>query len=188
MESSDEVTFFNGHSGKLMDYYRQFFNSVSEDQLISDPVTAFSDLITSSGNLILVHNTYVTGKIINALNRRPDTWWCLCPGSNLYIEKKMPPADLFAAEGCNIVIGTDSLSSNSSLSIIKELKTIQEYWPSFSLETLIAWATMNGARALGEESQFGSIEHGKKPGLVLLKNVDLVNQKLLPGTTSKRLI
>jgi cytosine/adenosine deaminase-related metal-dependent hydrolase len=188
MESPDEVTFFENHSGRLMDYYRQFIPSFSEDQLVYDPVTAFSDLITSSGTLILVHNTFATRKIINTLNRRPDTWWCLCPGSNLHIENKMPPANLFATEGCNIVIGTDSLSSNSSLSIIDEIKTIQENYSSFSLETLIAWATLNGARALGEESQFGSIEPGKKPGLVILKNVDLVNQKLLPATTSRRLI
>jgi cytosine/adenosine deaminase-related metal-dependent hydrolase len=100
----------------------------------------------------------------------------------------MPPVDILAEEGCNIVIGTDSLSSNNSLSMIDELRTIQKYFPTFSLETMISWATINGARALGEESQFGSIEPGKKPGLVLLKNADLVNKKLLPGTTARRLI
>jgi imidazolonepropionase-like amidohydrolase len=56
------------------------------------------------------------------------------------------------------------------------------------LETLIVWATINGAKALGEDIQFGSIEPGKKPGLVLLRNIDLVNQKLLPGTTVSRLV
>jgi imidazolonepropionase-like amidohydrolase len=74
------------------------------------------------------------------------------------------------------------------LSIIEELKTLQLYFPSISLETLISWATINGAKALDEEIHFGSIEPGKKPGLVLLKNIDLVNHKLLPGTNVSRLI
>jgi aminodeoxyfutalosine deaminase len=188
MESADEAIFFETHTGKLMDYYRQFLPAFSENQLVSDPVTTFREMISASGNLILVHNTFATKNVINTLNTRRDLYWCLCPKSNLYIEGKMPPVDLFASEGCKIVIGTDSLSSNNSLSMIDELRTIQEYYPSFSLETAISWATINGARALGEESQFGSIEPGKKPGLVLLKNVDLLNKKLLPATASRRLI
>ena len=95
---------------------------------------------------------------------------------------------MLADEGCNLVIGTDSLSSNKSLNIIEDLKTIQLYFPHFSLETLIRWATINGAKALCEDHFFGSIEPGKRPGLILLKNVDLVNLKLLPGTTVRRLI
>jgi cytosine/adenosine deaminase-related metal-dependent hydrolase len=92
------------------------------------------------------------------LKNRTDLYWCLCPNSNLYIEQKMPPVDLLVSEGCPIVIGTDSLSSNTSLSIINELKTIHSHFPSFSLETLIGWATINGAKALGEDMNTGSIE------------------------------
>jgi cytosine/adenosine deaminase-related metal-dependent hydrolase len=47
---------------------------------------------------------------------------------------------------------------------------------------------MNGAKALQEEEQFGSIEAGKKPGLLLLENVDLKNMKLLPDSSVMRLI
>jgi cytosine/adenosine deaminase-related metal-dependent hydrolase len=151
-------------------------------------INAVTKEIPSSANLILVHNTFVREEHIKKLKGRSDLYWCLCPNSNLYIEQKMPPVDLLAGEGCKIVIGTDSLSSNSSLSILEELKTLQLYFPSISLETLIGWATINGAKALGEDIQFGSIEPGKKPGLVLLRNIDLVNQKLLPGTTVSRLV
>ncbi len=188
MESSEEVTFFEARSGKLMDYYKEFMPSFSEFQMVRIPTESLREVVSTSGNLILVHNTCATREVINDLKSRRDIYWCLCPKSNLYIEQKMPPVGLLAGEGCNIVIGTDSLSSNSSLSIIDELKTIQEHFPSISLETTIGWATINGAKALGEESQYGSIEPGKKPGLVLLKNVDLVNKKLLPGTIARRLI
>jgi cytosine/adenosine deaminase-related metal-dependent hydrolase len=47
---------------------------------------------------------------------------------------------------------------------------------------------LNGAKALGEEKRFGSIETGKKPGLLLLENVDLQNMKLLPESFVTRLI
>jgi imidazolonepropionase-like amidohydrolase len=100
----------------------------------------------------------------------------------------LPPLDLLIEEGCEIVIGTDSLASNQKLDILEELKTLQTNFPSLSIEDMVRWSTVNGAVALGEEEFFGKLEAGKKPGLLLLQNVDLINMKLLPGSFVTRLI
>ena len=144
--------------------------------------------ITSSGNLILVHNTFADRDTIKAIRKRENIFWCLCPNSNDYIENQIPPVDLLLEEGCDLVIGTDSLASNNRLSILEELKTLQKNFPSAGLEEMILWATLNGARAINEMSAFGSIENGKRPGLLLLQNVDLINMKLQPGSFVTRLI
>jgi imidazolonepropionase-like amidohydrolase len=106
----------------------------------------------------------------------------------MYIEKKMPPVELLMNEGCDIVIGTDSPASNKNLSILAELKLIQRFFPSIPLQELIRWATINGAEALDEDNIFGKIEPGKKPGILLLENADLLNFRLLPETTVTRLV
>ena len=188
MESADEETLLLSHSGPLMDSYKRFLPPFSGIEIPESHIKAITEEVTASGNLILVHNTFAKKEQISQLKHRTGLYWCLCPNSNLYIEQRMPPADLFNLESKNILIGTDSLASNSSLSMINELKSIQLHFPDIRLETLIRWATINGALALGEESTFGSIEPGKKPGLVLLKNVDLVNLKLQPDTIVSRLI
>jgi cytosine/adenosine deaminase-related metal-dependent hydrolase len=188
MESAEEETLLKSHSGPLMDSFTKFLHSVSDLNIADNHIKAITEEITSSGNLILVHNTFVRQDHIKRLKNRKDIYWCLCPNSNLRIEQRMPPVDLLVREGCNIVVGTDSLASNSSLSIVEELKTIQKHFPTISLEKLISWATINGAKALGESVNTGTIEPGKKPGLVLLKNVDLANLKLFPDTTVKRLL
>jgi cytosine/adenosine deaminase-related metal-dependent hydrolase len=112
----------------------------------------------------------------------------MCPNSNLYIENKIPQINMFVEEGCEIVIGTDSLASNTNLSILQELKTIQLNYPEISVTDLVKWATINGAKALGEQRNFGSIEPGKKPGLLILENVDLQDMKLLPDSVVTRLV
>ena len=117
-----------------------------------------------------------------------NLFWCLCPNSNVYIEKTIPPLNMLIEEGCDIVIGTDSLASNTELSILVELKTLQFNFPDLTIMDLVRWATLNGARSLGEEDQFGAIETGKNPGLLLLQNVDLQNMKLLPDSFVTRLI
>jgi cytosine/adenosine deaminase-related metal-dependent hydrolase len=48
------------------------------------------------------------------------------------------------------------------------MKTIARYQSYVSFETLLRWATLNGAEALGFDEELGSIEPGKRPGLNLL--------------------
>jgi cytosine/adenosine deaminase-related metal-dependent hydrolase len=188
METSAEEIFLKNHSGSLMSSFirsgliphRLETAEKHEDVILNE--------ITRTGNLILVHNTFTDKNIIRSIKEREKLFWCLCPNSNIYIENKIPPLKLLIEEGCEIVIGTDSLASNTNLSILDELKTLQFNFSDITIEDLVPWATVNGAKALAEEQQYGSIEPGKKPGLLLLENVDLQNMKLLPESSVRRLI
>lgn len=187
MESESEITFLENHSGPLMDSYRKAGFPGEVPESADSHISVILEEIIPSGNLILVHNTFIREEMIPEVNSRHGVSWCLCPRSNLIIEGKLPPLDILARSGCNIVIGTDSLASNTSLSILDELKTLQSGFPSFSLEDLVRYATLNGARALNETASLGSIEPGKKPGLLLLENCDLSELRLRPDTTVRRL-
>jgi cytosine/adenosine deaminase-related metal-dependent hydrolase len=188
MESEDEITFLENHSGPLMDAYQKLLSPSSRLDIVRNHVSAVYDEITRSGNLILVHNTVIKKKHIDELRRRENLYYCLCPNSNKFIENKIPPAGLLFNEHCNIVIGTDSLSSNRELSVVDELKTLQEYYPWIDLNSLLVCATLNGAKAVQEDDWAGSIEPGKRPGLVLIKDLDLLNMRLLPSTVAHRII
>ncbi|MCX6332796.1 MAG: amidohydrolase family protein [Bacteroidia bacterium] len=188
MESEGEARFLSEHRGPLRKSYEDSGLLPEKIQTPPDHTSTILNEVTRSGNLILVHNTFAETQIVREIQKRGSTFWCLCPRSNLYIEKKMPPVEMLVSEGCEIVIGTDSLASNKRLSILSELKLIQQYFPAIALEKLLRWATINGARALCKDNCYGKIEPGKKPGLLLLKDVDLLNFKLLPETTVTRLL
>ena len=188
METEGEETFLKNHTGSLMSSYQHSGLIPSRLETAKSHTDLVLNEVTKSGNLILVHNTFADRNTIRLVMARGNLFWCLCPNSNLYIENRIPPLNLLIEEGCEIVIGTDSLASNSNLSILEELKTLQFNFPDTPVEDLLYWATMNGAKALGEEKRFGSIERSKKPGLLLLENVDLQNMKLLPESFVTRLI
>ena len=125
--------------------------------------------------VLLVHNTFIPEEdIAFAINYAKEhlagVHFCLCPNANLYIENKMPPILKLMEQGADLVLGTDSYSSNWQLSIASEIKTITERLPEIPLETILRWATINGAKALEREDALGSFEKGKKPGVVLLDN------------------
>jgi len=188
METQEERRFLESHKGPLMDSYIESELISGNPETVRDHALAVLEAITLSGNLILVHNTYADRVTVRKVKERGNLFWCLCPNANLYIENNLPPVDMLTEEHCRIVIGTDSLASNNRLSILEELKTLQQNFPGVSLEDLIRWATLNGAEALAENARFGSIQPGKKPGLLLIQDVDLPKMRLLPGSYIKRLI
>ncbi len=145
--------------------------------------------------ILLVHNTFTSAediqwaneqvKILNPESKILNPYWCTCPNANLYIENALPNYDYFINANVPVTIGTDSLASNWSLSVLDELKTIVKHKPHISSEILLTWATKNGAGFLGLD-HLGTIEKGKKPGLNLLKNVD--GLKITEDTTVQKLV
>lgn len=187
METAGEKDLVEKNTGHLMESYRKAGMIPVKLETAKSHSDAVLNQISPSGNLILVHNTFVDAETIRTVKQRKNLFWCLCPNSNAYIENTLPPVQILLAEGCEIVIGTDSLASNNRLDILEEIKTLQEHFPELSLEDLVKWATINGARSLRSESSFGKIEPGMRPGLLLLENVDFQRMKLTRDTSVRRL-
>lgn len=139
--------------------------------------------LENAASVLLVHNTFTQADDIvfvqQEVKRQPAlrVSFCLCVNANLYIEDALPPVESLRQNQCNIVLGTDSLASNRSLSLVDEMKTIRWHFPQVSLEELLTWATTNGAAALNLSDRVGSFEKGKTPGVVnLSENLDRVQR------------
>ncbi|MBL0105017.1 MAG: amidohydrolase family protein [Bacteroidetes bacterium] len=178
-ETVSENMFFTDQAGKMF----EVMSKVNPD-LLSHPPKAESALkyiltfLNSFSKLLLVHNTYTTVDDIKyVLESRKSIYWTICANANLYIEDKLPPIDLLDSMGAKLTIGTDSYASNWSLSVLDELKAIQNAFPEISLEKLIRWATYNGAEALRQTDKFGSLDKGKSPGILLLSLMDNTDLK-----------
>jgi cytosine/adenosine deaminase-related metal-dependent hydrolase len=187
-ECEDENKFYRYKLGGFIDLYKHmgldigYFRPQARNSLQS-----IIPLLTNKQRILLVHNTCTNLKDIYFIKRFDrEINWCFCPNANLYIEKRLPKIELFVNQGLNITLGTDSLASNSKLCIMSEMRTIQEGFPSLGIETLLKWATINGAEFLGIDDQKGTIEAGKTPGLNLLTGLD--GLKLTPATRVKKLI
>jgi imidazolonepropionase-like amidohydrolase len=94
---------------------------------------------------------------------------------------------MLKAMGATIAIGTDSLASARSLSMVENMRMLGEMCDAPLCE-ILTWATYNGAKALGLEQSMGSIERGKSPGLVVVEGADLQSLRLTPETTTRRVV
>ncbi|HSQ44373.1 MAG TPA: amidohydrolase family protein [Ginsengibacter sp.] len=190
-ETPDEDDFFLKGTGSLVGMYKmmKIDNSFYQPQKMRSLQTYFKNL-SEAASVILVHNTFMQQEDFDYINKEKTqkqlVSFCVCANANLYIENTLPPVEMLCKNECNIVIGTDSLASNHQLNILEELKTISKNFSDVPIETLLQWATINGAMALQMENKLGSFEKGKKPGVVLIENV--ADRKLTPNAVAKRLL
>ncbi len=189
-ETIFEDSFFLEKSGDLLRMYEvmkldtSFFQPTGKSSL----QTYYSKL-TAAAAIILVHNTFTKQADLDYLktfSQFDDTFFCICPNANKYIQQAFPPLEMFIKNNCNIVFGTDSLASNWSLSILDEMKTIHRNLPTISFEEMLIWATNNGAKALQMDNHLGSFIKGKQPGIVLIEGIE--NDHVVSNTTVRRLL
>lgn len=190
-ESAGENELFENNSGVMYETFKKMgIDSRLMRKTGMNALRSTLPYIKNFSRILLVHNTFTTKEDLDFIksllpNHQSSVYFCTCPNANLYIENRIPDYNLFINEKCNVTIGTDSLASNHSLSILNELKTISKTHPDIPLDTLLKWATSNGAEFLGF-SELGSIVPGKRPGLNLLQNID--NFTLSERTTVKKLV
>ena len=187
-ETPPENQLFLSKTGDFLDFYQGFGMPLDHFQATGKTAIHYAlSQMDPNCRTLFVHNTLSTADDIKAAHEWSEkVYWSTCPNANLYIENRLPNYQYFLDEGAKVTIGTDSLTSNWQLSVLEEMKTIARYQSYLPFETMLRWATINGAEALGFEDELGSIEVGKKPGLNLL-NLD-PELRLHQRTTVKRIV
>ncbi|PZP51251.1 MAG: amidohydrolase [Pseudopedobacter saltans] len=184
-ETPDENFFFREKKGAFLELYKRMNANIDFfEPSGKSSIQTYLPYLDKVSAILLVHNTCTSKEDIQyaqkiASQNQQDLYWTLCPNANWYIERKMPPVDLLLSENVTICLGTDSVASNYQLSIFTEIQRIREHFPYIPLETMLVWATINGAKALGLSDNLGSFEKGKKPGIVLIDKENNTVKRML---------
>lgn len=91
-----------------------------------------------------------------------------CPRSHAYFQHAPHRWRDMLAREINVCLGTDSLASNKTLSILDEVRHIWAADASVPLDALLRMATLNGAAALGLADVIGSLTPGKRADFVVI--------------------
>lgn len=168
-ETQAELDFFLSGTGELIDFYKEFGLNLQDFNVTGKSSIYYALEKLNASKTLFVHNTLTTVQNIeDAHNVLKNVYWASCPNANLYIENRLPDYKNFIQTKAKVTLGTDSLTSNWQLSIWEEMKTIHRFQSYVDFETLLSWATINGAEALGMEKSLGSLTIGKKPGIIHL--------------------
>lgn len=169
MESAEEALLYRG-CGEMAEWYEQTGRKIDFAHYGS-PAERIVRQVPADRDLLLVHNCYVSEEEVEMVEShfRGRVTWVLCPRSNHYISRSTPPVGLLLRKGVRVAIGTDSLASNTELSMVREMATLLSL--GVPMESLLRWATVGGAEALRIEDSVGRLAVGRKSGVVVLSGL-----------------
>jgi cytosine/adenosine deaminase-related metal-dependent hydrolase len=107
-----------------------------------------------------------------------------CPSSNLKLGSGIAPVAEMRAAGITVSLGADGAACNNHLDMFEEmrlaalLQATRRGPGALTARDALGMATRAGARTLGLEREFGSIEPGKRADLIV---IDRDRPHLLPG-------
>jgi cytosine/adenosine deaminase-related metal-dependent hydrolase len=183
-ESAEEVEFVHSGSGPIREALEELgawdpgwvAPAVSPVQFLDESGFLDSDVLA-------VHGTQMTAADLRRLAAR-GTRLITCPRSNGRTGAGAPPIAEFYQSGVPVAVGTDSLASAPDLNVFAEMATMRVLAPDVPASKLLESATLEGARALGFDADYGTIEPGKLARLVVVDmpaHVDDVEEYLVSG-------
>jgi cytosine/adenosine deaminase-related metal-dependent hydrolase len=174
-EIEDENRLFLERTGDFLRMYQlmginiDFFSETKKTSLQS-----WLPFISTKKSLLLVHNVAIDEYDLEfvkawAYQTHSEVFFAVCAQANTYISDLLPPIRMLLEKNVQLCLGTDSLASNDKLDLGYEINLLEKHFPEVNIGTWLTAACVHGARALLISEQFGMLEIGKKPGLVLMK-------------------
>jgi cytosine/adenosine deaminase-related metal-dependent hydrolase len=164
-ESRLELEFLATGDGFFRDLLKRRRRWVEDFQ---PPEMTPADYLDSVGFLhdatLAVHGVWLSTEDLARL-RRAGAWLVLCPRANRYTGAGTPPVEKALEAGVKLALGTDSLAGNWDLNLFGEMLWLYRHHPAAPRDLWLRLGSLNGARALGREKEFGSLEPGKRAAL-----------------------
>jgi len=137
----------------------------------TSPIKYLLNLDLADQPFILAHVNYADNDDLAALAAAAHSV-VYCPRSHAFFQHPPHPWQKMLEMGINVCLGTDSLASNSSLSILDELRFLHQRFAECRPRTLLQMATLNAARALNWQDEIGSIAPNKSADLIAVPLTD----------------
>ncbi|MDQ6663474.1 MAG: amidohydrolase family protein [Acidobacteriota bacterium] len=140
------------------------------------PTQVFDSLGFFNGRTLVAHAVWVDDHDIAILKSR-NVGVAHCPSSNMKLASGAAPVVKMLAAGLNVGLGPDGpAGSNNDFDMFEEMDLaakLQKFVTgdprALPARTAVEMATIGGARALGMESQIGSLEAGKRADLIAMR-------------------
>ncbi|MEX1230176.1 MAG: amidohydrolase family protein [Planctomycetaceae bacterium] len=171
-ETAGELELLKTGGGEFRDFLQEL--GVWQEHVFDDPRTPLDLLkaMTDVDHGLVVHGNYLTDIDADFLADHRNLTVIYCPRTHAYFGHPPHPWKQLLERGVSLALGTDGRSSNPDLSLCNEMCFLRMHHADVSPATILELGTLNGARALGVDSAYGSITPGKKAAIAVIELPD----------------
>jgi aminodeoxyfutalosine deaminase len=142
------------------------------------PVQYLASLGLLPQSPVLIHCNYLdAASIARIFQCRCSVVYC--PRSHAFFGHDRHPVRELLDAGINVALGTDSLASNDSLSMLEEIRFLCRHRKDLRTEEILRMATLNGAAALHFGGKLGRLRRGFWADMTVLGLSEKVGAKCL---------
>jgi aminodeoxyfutalosine deaminase len=169
-ESHEEMQMFRDAMGPMFDFLKEIGRSM-DDCGRETPLSLFLRTRAVGDRWIIAHLNELDPGDFDLLSRGPRFHIAHCPRSHTFFGHTPFALERLRTLGFNICVGTDSLASNSSLSLFAEMRELlrKEAW--LSPREVVEMTTTNAAKAIGQKALLGQIRAGFQPDLIAIPHI-----------------
>jgi cytosine/adenosine deaminase-related metal-dependent hydrolase len=117
---------------------------------------------------LIAHGNYLADDEIDFLAAHRNIATVLCPRTHAFFGHRNHPWERLLDAGASVCIGTDGRSSNPDYSLWSELQFLAGQSDAARAPQILEAGTRQGARALGQENETGTITAGKCADLTVI--------------------
>ena len=158
-ESREEMMMFRDGSGPLFDFLAGIGRPM-DDCGTTTPLGLLVRRGVLDERWIVAHLNELSDGDFRQLESAPKFHVVHCPRSHAYFGHTRFPLPKLRSMRFNVCLGTDSLASNSDLSLFAEMRQLALAEPSLSAREILEMVTVNAAAALGQEQTLGRLRGG----------------------------
>jgi len=166
-ESREEMELFSSGTGPLQDFCRALYPQAPTHR-DTTPIRYLDSMGLLPEGVLLVHGNYLDGTDIGILRRCRATV-VHCPSSHAFFGHAPFPYARLREAGVPVCLGTDSLASGDSLSMLDQMRLFRSSYPEIKAEEALGMATKIPAAALGRGSELGILCPGFKADLIAVR-------------------
>lgn len=164
-ETEAELQFLSAGTGEILEFRKEFGLPPGWKPPRAPPVRYLHQLGFFERPATLIHCNYVSEEDFDTIALSGSSV-VFCPRSHRYFGHGEHPFLKMLARGINVALGTDSLISAPTLSILDEMKFVREQFPEVEPAAILRMGTVNGLKALGLPADGGRLAPGAPADLV----------------------
>jgi aminodeoxyfutalosine deaminase len=168
-ESREEIQLLAEKEGPLKTLLNDLGAFDPDFILLGSKPLDYLQILAIAHRSLIIHGNYLNRDEIGLLADHAESMAVVfCPRTHEYFGHDRYPLEQMLTAGVTVCLGTDGRASTPNLDLLADIRHVARNYPKLDPQVVLQLGTLQGAKALGCDSDIGSLQPGKTANLAIV--------------------